>query len=186
MDTADFTVNTEADVVLSPFRIFKFIFLNENVWISFKILLKFVLTVRINNISALVQIMAWRRPGDKPLSKPMMISLPTHVCVTRPRWSQWLPAQASQWISQIWKVAHCLGWLGRGHRTYTYDISQIHRKNICFRSWIGKLIIFRYLGLTAGKKLSWGVVNDFVVWCVFTLALHLEDWRMYPNKWLSA
>ena len=30
--------------------------------------------------------MAWRRPSDKPLSEPMMISLPTHVCVTRPKW----------------------------------------------------------------------------------------------------
>ena len=35
---------------------------------------------------ALVQIMAWRRPGDKPLSEPMMVSLPTHICVTRPQW----------------------------------------------------------------------------------------------------
>ena len=26
----------------------------------------------INNIAALVQIMAWRRPGDKPLFKPML------------------------------------------------------------------------------------------------------------------
>ena len=34
----------------------------------------------------LVQIMAWRRPGDKPLSEPMMVRLPTHICVTRPQW----------------------------------------------------------------------------------------------------
>ena len=27
-----------------------------------------------------------RRPGDKPLSEPMMVSLLTHICVTRPRW----------------------------------------------------------------------------------------------------
>ena len=27
--------------------------------------------------------MAWRRPGDKPLSEPMLVSLPTHICVTR-------------------------------------------------------------------------------------------------------
>ena len=26
----------------------------------------------------------WRRPGDKPLFEPMMASLPTHICVTRP------------------------------------------------------------------------------------------------------
>ena len=35
---------------------------------------------------ALVQIMAWRRPGDKPLSESMMVRLPTHICVTRPPW----------------------------------------------------------------------------------------------------
>ena len=36
--------------------------------------------------SILVQIMAWRRPGDNPLSEPMMASLLTHICVTRPLW----------------------------------------------------------------------------------------------------
>ena len=40
----------------------------------------------INKIPALVQIMAWRRPGDKLLSEPMLISLPTHICVNRPQW----------------------------------------------------------------------------------------------------
>ena len=40
----------------------------------------------INNIPALVQIMAWCRPGDKPLSEQMMVSLLMHICVTRPQW----------------------------------------------------------------------------------------------------
>ena len=65
---------------------FKRIFLNENVGISIKISLKFVHKGPINNIPALVQIMAWRRPGDKPLSEPMEGSLLTHICVTRPQW----------------------------------------------------------------------------------------------------
>ena len=69
-----------------PDDIFKCIFLNENAWISIKISLKFVPRGPINNIQALVQIMAWRRPGDKPLSEPMMISLLTHKCVTQPQW----------------------------------------------------------------------------------------------------
>ena len=69
-----------------PDDIFKCILLNENVWISIKISLKFVPKGPINNIQALVQIMAWRRPGDKPLSEPMMVSLLTHICVTRPQW----------------------------------------------------------------------------------------------------
>ena len=59
--------------------IFKCIFLNENVWFRIKISMKFVSMGLISNIPALVQIMAWRRPGDKPLSEPMMVSLPTHI-----------------------------------------------------------------------------------------------------------
>ena len=38
-----------------------------------------------SNIPALVKIMAWRRPGDKPLSEPMMVNLLTRICVTRPQ-----------------------------------------------------------------------------------------------------
>ena len=47
---------------------FKRIFMNENVRISINISLKFVPKGLINIVPALVQIMAWRRPGDKPLS----------------------------------------------------------------------------------------------------------------------
>ena len=51
--------------------IFKCIFMNENIWIQIKISLKFIPKGPINNIPALVQIMAWRRPGDKPLPEPI-------------------------------------------------------------------------------------------------------------------
>ena len=60
--------------------------LNANVWISIKILLNFVLKGSINKIPTLVHTMAWRRPGDKPLSEPMMLSLLTHICVTQHQW----------------------------------------------------------------------------------------------------
>ena len=69
-----------------PDKIFRCIFLNENVWISIKISLKFVPDSPINNIPALVQIMAWRRQGDKPFSEPMMVRLLMHICVTWPQW----------------------------------------------------------------------------------------------------
>ena len=65
--------------------VFKCIFWNENIRISPKISLKFVPKDRISNIPILVQIMAWRLPGGKPLSEPMMVKLPTHICVTRPQ-----------------------------------------------------------------------------------------------------
>ena len=69
-----------------PDDIFNYIFLNEKVLILMRISLKFVPKCSINNVPALVQLMAWRRPGDKPLSEPMMVRFPTHICVTRPQW----------------------------------------------------------------------------------------------------
>ena len=47
---------------------------------------KFFLKVWIHNIPELVQIMAWWRSGNKPLSEPTMISLLMHICVNWPRW----------------------------------------------------------------------------------------------------
>ena len=61
------------------------IFFNENVWISIKSLF---LRVQLIKFPTLVQIMAWRHPGNKPLFEPMLISLPTHICVTRPQWAK--------------------------------------------------------------------------------------------------
>ena len=66
--------------------ILKHISFNENVWISIKISLKFVPKGPINKIPAMVQIMAWHRPGDKSLSKTMLIILQTHICITQPQW----------------------------------------------------------------------------------------------------
>ena len=70
-----------------PDYIFKCIFLNQNESTLLKISLKFfVPMIWINNIPALVQIMAWRQPCDKPLSEPMLVSLLMHICVTQPQW----------------------------------------------------------------------------------------------------
>ena len=69
-----------------PDDIFKRIFFNEIIWTPIKISLKFVPSGPITNIPALVQIMAWRRSGHKPLSESMVVSLLTHICVTLPQW----------------------------------------------------------------------------------------------------
>ena len=84
--------------------IFKCIFLNENVWIPIKISLKLVPKGPINNIPVLVQIMAWRRPGDEPSSEPMLVFVPTHICVTRPQWVNTLrPGQNDHNFADIFK-----------------------------------------------------------------------------------
>ena len=79
-----------------PDDIFKWIFVNGNIWILINISLKFVRKGLINNIPALVLIMAWRRPGDKPLSEPMLVISLTHKCLTRP---QWVNAMIILWAS---------------------------------------------------------------------------------------
>ena len=97
--------------------IFKRIFLNENIWIPIKISLKFFPKGSINYIPALVQIMAWCRPGDKPLSEPMMVNLPTHICVTRPQWVKDIENRKCQdyvyikweYWSTMQKIKHYLG-----------------------------------------------------------------------------
>ena len=95
------TLKMIADVIFNTLRrrqnghhfpddIFKWIFLNENVWISINTSLMFAPRCPIKNIQTFqhsnIQVMAWRRPGNKPLSEPMMVRLPTHTCVTRSQW----------------------------------------------------------------------------------------------------
>ena len=106
-----------------PDDIFKCTFLNENISISIKISIKFVSKGPINNIPTLVQIMACHRPGDKPLSEQMMVSLLAHICVTQPQWvnvvplpwwrnstetlfallalNEWKPSATSGFLSQV-------------------------------------------------------------------------------------
>ena len=86
-------------------KTFKCNFLNENVWIPIKISLKFVPKGPINNIPALVQIMAWCHPGDKPLSRPMIVRLPTHICVTQ---RQWVKHMIFQWVGHM-NMSPCTG-----------------------------------------------------------------------------
>ena len=90
------------------------IFLIENVWISIKISLKFVPKGPINNIPALVQIMAWRRLGDKPLSETMLASLLTHICVTRPQWVNETELISTRPRNDSWiyhPVSYCDFWI---------------------------------------------------------------------------
>ena len=60
--------------IANSFQTFSNAFFVENIWISHAIWLNFVLTCPIYNDSSLIQMMAWGRTGDKPLSKPMIVN----------------------------------------------------------------------------------------------------------------
>ena len=55
-----------------PDDMFKCIFMNEKSCILIRISMQFDLKGPINNKPPLVMVMAWRRPGDKPLPEPML------------------------------------------------------------------------------------------------------------------
>ena len=79
--------------------IFKCILLNGNVGIRNTFPLKVVPKVVLKGqIPTLVQIMAWRRPGDKPLLGLMTVSLLAHICVTRLQWVK-IPRNMITWTN---------------------------------------------------------------------------------------
>ena len=138
--------------------IFKYIFVNENVWISIKISLNFVPTGPINNIPALVQIMAWRRPGDKPLSEAMMVNLLTHICVIRPQWVKKLPCYKGNpfcgdikfvpaWLLFLWQclITDCKFDWTKHHGNIVADFKQLSKWSLCYISlwvlWVGGRLI---------------------------------------------
>ena len=66
---------------------------------------KVCFNVTNDNIPALVQLMVWHQPCEKPFSESTMVSLMMHICVTRP---QWFKIAASGW-SLTWLLIGC--WL---------------------------------------------------------------------------
>ena len=89
-------------------NLFKCLFLNDNVRIFNTISLKFVPKGLVKNIPALVQIMAWHWPGNKPLSEPMMVNLLTHICATWPQWVKRQRAFSVNTIQVIFRRLKCI------------------------------------------------------------------------------
>ena len=65
-------VLTHLDKMVAILANDKCIYLNENDRIPIRISLKFVPRSPIDNKSAMVQVMTWRRTGDKPLPEAML------------------------------------------------------------------------------------------------------------------
>ena len=112
--------------------ILKCFFLNENLSILIKIELKFVPKCPFDNIPRLVRVIAQRR-GDKLLSKPIMFSVPTHICVTRPQWVKPVDKESMFQNIYVYNFQRCYGlklcqmlfWLAQ--ESYKRAISLINR-----------------------------------------------------------
>ena len=158
-----------------PDDIFKCIFLNENICIPMimNISLKFVPKGQINNIPSLVQIMAWRRPGNKPLFEPMMVNLVKHICITRP---QWVKAPGSHGPG----IVH-ISWTS----TLIYQCSLIYMQHSSYsQEWNHKPM----------NRIMYSVVGWQIAQIQKEMSLKLEEelrsytdtlkWEPAYNKWL--
>ena len=89
----------------------------------------------INNIPVLVQIRAWRQPGKKPLSEPM-VHLLRHISITLP-----------QWVKR-YKCGIISGW-------EHFDNTQIPQKIIKVHGTDLKSNALKYLYTNKPKELMW-------------------------------
>ena len=162
-------------------RHFQVDFLEWNVWILIKISLKFVSKGLINNNPALVQIMAWRRPGAKPLSEPMMVSLLTHICVTRP-----------QWVNSLWANAYVHNKVLDNTRNVQFATSSPHdlTKTYLQGLGLGARCIDNTLsdGLISCKHWKPSLHDDFIdtrfsVTVLITSVLGLTRSGIRPRRW---
>ena len=125
--------------------IFKYILLNENVWIVTEISLTFAAKGSINNASSLSQIMVWRHPGDKPLSEPMMVTLLALICVDRPLWVKLVTNEFTTKITIICQASLRIN-LNRDNTNY---------KNYILFCCIYGPLFWRYVGDNTVFAIKW-------------------------------
>ena len=146
---------------------FKRIFLKENVRISITISLKFVPKSPIDNIPTLFRIMAWRRPGDKPLSEAMMVSLLTHICVARPQW-----VKRTVTLNDICQLILCIffrGWVAIVQSSLVQLMDWCHRA----RSYYLSLCWSKCMPPCAQCVNSFGLRDAYI--CVINLTIAGSD-----------
>ena len=94
----------------------------------------------------MVQILACRRPGDKPLSEPMIVSLLTHICVTRPQWVKGMGTIVATGYSfdSICGAGSRIHWTDVEYKKmrliWAYPWHKFHTRQDNWMKWVFKLI----------------------------------------------
>ena len=103
----------------------------KNFWISNKTSLKYVPSGRIDELSALIQIMAWHQTGNKPLSDPMM--------------TQFTDAYMHHLASMCWVMSLQFIWRSSTHR-WNLWVSDIQMGCRDLTTWQGTRIVVLVMG----------------------------------------
>ena len=173
-------LHIESETKWMPFRRWHFqVHFLENVWVPVKISLKFVPKGAINNIPALVQIMTWRRSGDKPLSEAMMGGFLMHICVTRPQWINILTAK--EWYSleicfksvlKIYLMKSCICFISLCYLIYAYNLYLMQ-----FWKYVKKNINLHLMKFQKFKNFKWTPKTSMTLW-VSWIPMAIEAWNV--------
>ena len=132
--------------IISQPTLWDVIFSNENVRISIKISLKFVPEGLINNIPALVQVMAWCWPGDKPLYEPMITEAYMHHLAFMSQRHLCFPLNTN--LNHSKKELFCEVLLHSGSPLSSMSVikyhaySPMHGSHSAVKSWLNQTFIF--------------------------------------------
>ena len=120
--------------------------------------------------------MAWRQPGDKPLSEPMMVNLLTHICVTRPQWVNQIPTFS--FVGRSCK--YCL--LKDGHFVQLQWVNSLRLSDSYMHQWtrpsLVQIMACRLFGTKPLSepmltKLSFGHLRNKIQWNFITIKTYL-------------
>ena len=150
----------------------------SNAWISLKISLNFVPTVRINNIPALVQIMACRRPGDN-LMHGNSINL---------RKCEFAPKQLLAWVMMKWYFQKKITWSRNciGERICGEKKCAVSQPNVQTNILLQNLRIFGWLwmGISVAIVLLLVRAQCFVSAGNFTRCPRENTWLNIDIRWM--
>ena len=117
--------------------------------------------------------MAWRRSGDKPLSEPMVVRLPTHICVTRP-----------QCVNNIPALVQIMAWHHPGNEPLSEPMVASLTMDLCITwpQWVDKWFVFGFYFSWRSTSWSRNCVRarcDLIVWR-WRRQRYNSEWR--PNQ----
>ena len=165
-----------------PDAIFKWIFLNENVWISITVSLEFIPKGPINNVPSLVQIMAWRQSGDKPLSEPLMVDFFMHMSLYINELTHWPLLDLVVILKLV--VFKLISRSVFGAFPVKLPSGECHKTSL----WIGQHWFREWLGAIRQQSITWTNPDLQVLWQHLALPGHeeLTHWGQSQNGCLCS
>ena len=122
------------------------------------------------------EIMAWCRPGGKPLSEPMMARL-TMISITRPQW-------VKEWCSISTNILVNL--ITSNHKHMKIDVLKLEQQVFWWQFFLTKSY-YKHMKKTHTKTraMSTGIYSSQVFWrqlfCLVALPYWILDFTQYPE-----